>query len=177
MAGYKIQPSTFHPSNLQPSNLPTLTLYWHALAPLPVNYTVSVRARTAAGERLAQQDQWPVNNLLPTTLWRQGDYVTDEHTLEISPADHSHLDNFEIVVYQPKPAKLSAHPSPCPSPTMNKQQPSPQNLISPHPLIHNSQFTIHNSQFSSSFSSPPSCASINCPPCPPASTSMKPAAV
>jgi hypothetical protein len=95
LAGYKIQPSTF-----QPSNLPTFILYWHALAPLPVNYTISVRARTAAGELLAQQDHWPVNNLLPTTLWRQGDYVADEHTLEISPADYSRLDHFEVVVYQ-----------------------------------------------------------------------------
>ncbi|MBE7474885.1 MAG: hypothetical protein DPW09_07955 [Anaerolineae bacterium] len=105
LAGYKIQSSdqnspVSNPPTLQPSNLPLLILYWHALAPLPVNYTISVRARTAAGELLAQQDQWPVNNLLPTTLWRQGDYVADEHTLEISPADRSRLDHFEVVVYQ-----------------------------------------------------------------------------
>lgn len=94
LAGYKI---TNPKSKIQNSSL---TLYWHALAPLPVNYTVSVRVRATSGDLLAQQDQWPVNNLLPTTLWRQGDYVTDEHTLDISLADHTRLDHFEVVVYQ-----------------------------------------------------------------------------
>ncbi|MCK6624522.1 MAG: phospholipid carrier-dependent glycosyltransferase [Anaerolineae bacterium] len=94
LAGYKI---TNPKSKIQNSSL---TLYWHALAPLPVNYTVSVRVRATSGDLLAQQDQWPVNNLLPTTLWRQGDYVTDEHTLDISLADHTRPDHFEVVVYQ-----------------------------------------------------------------------------
>ncbi|MBI1879692.1 MAG: hypothetical protein HYR94_15970 [Chloroflexi bacterium] len=93
LAGYTLQSPT---PNLQS---PTLTLYWHALAPLLTNYTISVRARAADGRLLAQHDSWPVNGLLPTTLWRQGDYVIDTYTLDIPPASRTQLDHFEIVVY------------------------------------------------------------------------------
>lgn len=86
LAGYKIENSS-------------LTLFWHALAPLPVNYTISVRARAATERLLAQQDSWPVGGLLPTTLWRQGDYVTDKHTLDIPAGDPPQLHHFEVVVY------------------------------------------------------------------------------
>jgi hypothetical protein len=110
LAGYKIQPSTFQLSNLPSSDPPVLTLYWHALAPLPVNYTISVRARAAADELLAQQDSWPVNGLLPTTLWRQGDYVADEHILEILPAEYPSLDHFEVVVYQTETGETLGSP-------------------------------------------------------------------
>jgi 4-amino-4-deoxy-L-arabinose transferase-like glycosyltransferase len=77
-----------------------LTLYWHALAPLTTNYTVSIRARAAAGRLLAQHDSWPVNRLLPTSQWRQGDYVRDTYDLDIAPADRAQLHAFEVVVYQ-----------------------------------------------------------------------------
>ena len=40
-----------------------------------------------------------MNGLLPTTLWRQGDYVTDTYSLKISPADRVQLNHFEVVVY------------------------------------------------------------------------------
>jgi hypothetical protein len=86
LAGYKIQNTA-------------VTLYWHALAPLPVNYTISIRARAADERLLAQQDSQPVDGLLPTTLWRQGDYVADRHILEIPPADRPQLHHFEVVVY------------------------------------------------------------------------------
>ncbi len=77
----------------------SLTLYWHALAPLSTDYTVSVRAYAADGRRLAQQDQWPVDGLLPTSQWRQGDYVADTHLLEFAPADTPLVDRWEVVVY------------------------------------------------------------------------------
>jgi hypothetical protein len=75
----------------------SLTLYWHALAPLPVDYTISVRALDAAGQRLAQQDQPPVDGLLPTSQWRQGDYVADTHILPNIPFNQ--IARFEVVVY------------------------------------------------------------------------------
>jgi len=93
LAGYKIQNPKSKIQN------PALTLYWHALAPLPTNYTISVRASSVDGRLLAQQDSWPVGGLLPTTLWRQGDYVTDTYILEIPPADSTQLSHFEVVVY------------------------------------------------------------------------------
>lgn len=89
LAGYRIEDAS--PSDLR------LTLYWHALASLPINYTVSVRALDAAGKMLAQHDGWPAGGLLPTSLWRQGDYVSDTHLLETDPAAEVH--SFEVVVY------------------------------------------------------------------------------
>lgn len=93
LAGYEI--SKLHAKR---PNLP-ISLYWHALAPLTTDYTVSVRARAADGTLLAQQDSWPVEGLLPTSQWRQGDYVTDHHSLKISPEALPQLDHFEVVVY------------------------------------------------------------------------------
>jgi hypothetical protein len=91
LAGYKL-PGPPSP-NLQ------LTLYWHALAPLSLDYTVSVRARGVDGRLLGQADSWPVDGLLPTSLWRQGDYVADTHSLELSEADARQVREFEVVVY------------------------------------------------------------------------------
>jgi hypothetical protein len=93
LAGYQIQNSQLITENLQ------LTLYWHALAPLTTNYTVSVRARAADGRLLAQRDSWPVEGLLPTSQWRPGDYVADTHSLDPIPAGAAQVDHFEIVVY------------------------------------------------------------------------------
>jgi len=86
LAGY-----TFHNTEL--------TLYWHTLAPLPADYTISVRANAANGARLAQHDSWPLDGLLPTSQWRPGDYVADAHQLELSPAELAQLQQFEVVVY------------------------------------------------------------------------------
>ncbi len=93
LAGYKISNSQSKIQN------PSLVLYWQALKPISVNYTISVRLRAAGGRLLAQQDNWPVAGLLPTSQWRQGDYVADLHTLEIPESDIAPINNFEIVVY------------------------------------------------------------------------------
>ena len=77
----------------------SLTLFWHVLAPLKENYTISVRAHAADGRQLAQQDQWPVNGLLPTTQWRQGDTIADTHLLTFAPTDTPLLAWYEVVVY------------------------------------------------------------------------------
>jgi hypothetical protein len=98
LAGYRVSNSQAKRSSEETSNL-HLTLYWHALAPLTVNYTISVRARAADGRLLVQQDSWPVNGLLPTSQWRQGDYVADTHALDIPEVDHTQVDHFEVVVY------------------------------------------------------------------------------
>jgi hypothetical protein len=78
---------------------PRLTLYWHALAPLSADYTISIRARAADGRLLAQKDGWPVEGLLPTSQWQQGDYVVDTHTLELPLAAKEPPAHFELVVY------------------------------------------------------------------------------
>ncbi|MEW5960923.1 MAG: glycosyltransferase family 39 protein [Chloroflexota bacterium] len=101
LAGYKISNPTPLRAGDYSLQAPAsqLTLYWHALAPLTADYTVSVRARAAGGRLLAQQDSWPVDGLLPTSQWRQGDYVTDAHTLTLAESGLGQVNEFEIVVY------------------------------------------------------------------------------
>jgi hypothetical protein len=93
LAGYSLLPPDSSRQSWQ------INLYWHALAPIMEDYTVSVRARTVDGRLLAQQDSWPVEGLLPTSQWQPGDYVADFHSLEIPGADPQQVDEFEIVVY------------------------------------------------------------------------------
>ncbi len=93
LAGYKVGNLHSPASGLQ------ITLYWHALAPLTADYTVSVRVHAAGGQLLAQHDSWPADGLLPTSQWRQGDYVTDRHVLEFTEAELGQAGHIEIVVY------------------------------------------------------------------------------
>ncbi|RME79138.1 MAG: phospholipid carrier-dependent glycosyltransferase [Chloroflexi bacterium] len=92
LAGYRFDPASGE-------NPLRFTLYWHALAPIEANYAVSVRARAANGDLLAQRDSWPVDGLLPTSQWRQGDYVADPRTLDLPPEARARLHHLEIVVY------------------------------------------------------------------------------
>ena len=74
-----------------------VTLYWHALEPMSVDYTISVRLLAADSGRLAQHDGWPVDGLLPTSQWRPGDYVLDTHTLPVPAGAEVGL--VQVVVY------------------------------------------------------------------------------
>ena len=74
-----------------------ITLYWQALALMDKEYSISVRLLDEHGGWLAQQDGWPVNGLLPTTQFRVGDYVADEHRLEVETPDE--MAGVQVVVY------------------------------------------------------------------------------
>ena len=98
LAGYHLEPDG-----------PTwqVDLFWHALPLLAqdvgpcrevqvehlqttlcprIDYAVSLRLLNAAGEPVAQHDDWPAGGLLPTSQWQVDDYVQDRHILTL-PAD------------------------------------------------------------------------------------------
>ncbi|MDM8520740.1 phospholipid carrier-dependent glycosyltransferase [Anaerolineales bacterium HSG6] len=77
-----------------------LILYWHALTSLETDYTISVRVLSADGMRLVQHDSWPLQGLLPTSTWRQGDYVADVHLIGLSGSQLEQIAEFELVIYQ-----------------------------------------------------------------------------
>ena len=80
-----------------PDDETAVTLYWHALAPVEREYSISVRLLDVKGAWLAQQDGWPVNGLLPTTQFRTGDFVADEHRLALdAPGEMTAI---QVVVY------------------------------------------------------------------------------
>jgi hypothetical protein len=93
LAGYRVSNQEYPDSDI------SVVLYWHGLAPMSTDYVVSVRLVAADGTWLAQNDSWPANGLLPTSQWRQGDYVRDEHILTLprdsSPGQYA----LQIVVY------------------------------------------------------------------------------
>jgi hypothetical protein len=68
-----------------------LTLYWRSEAPLPLDYTVFVHLRDAAGQTVAQKDQPPLQGAYPTSLWDRGEIIADNLLI-------------------PMPAELSAGP-------------------------------------------------------------------
>jgi hypothetical protein len=72
-----------------------ISLYWEALHPLDTVYHSYVHLRDASGETVAQSDQQPGGVYYPTTLWRPGERLRDDHPLQI-PAD-APLDIYHIV--------------------------------------------------------------------------------
>ncbi len=64
-----------------------VTLYWQALAAMPVDYTVFVHLVDANGQLVAQHDGgpwWEVT--IPTSTWQPGEKLRDRHRLEL-PSD------------------------------------------------------------------------------------------
>jgi len=59
-----------------------LSLLWRAEAEIEMDYTVFVHL-THDEAILAQDDSFPAGGYYPTSLWRVGDIVSDEHTLAL----------------------------------------------------------------------------------------------
>jgi 4-amino-4-deoxy-L-arabinose transferase-like glycosyltransferase len=59
-----------------------LMLVWQAEGAAAVSYTVFAQLVTPDGRVIAQSDALPAGGARPTTGWRAGEYVSDEHTLQ-----------------------------------------------------------------------------------------------
>jgi 4-amino-4-deoxy-L-arabinose transferase-like glycosyltransferase len=93
LAAYQISKPEAPVSSLE------VVLYWHALAPMSTDYTVSVRLVAPDGTWAAQHDSWPAGGLLPTSQWRVGDYVRDAHSLALPASVASREYALQVVVY------------------------------------------------------------------------------
>jgi len=80
LAGYTLEPLT--PRIGQPI---TLTLVWKSLAPAKADYTVFTHLLEKDGIVRSQQDNAPLNNTYPTTLWLPGEFIVDVYTIRIPP--------------------------------------------------------------------------------------------
>lgn len=65
-----------------------LTLYWRARTSPDKSYSVFVHLTDQAGKLVTQADGIPAKWLRPTTTWREGEVIADEHTLSL-PSDLS----------------------------------------------------------------------------------------
>jgi hypothetical protein len=60
----------------------TLELYWQALEPIPVDYTVFVQVLGPDGSVVGQHDGVPANGTIPTTEWLAGEIIPDRHRID-----------------------------------------------------------------------------------------------
>ena len=74
------------PRSPQPGGSLQVALYWEALRPLEEQYHSFVHLRDGQGQVVAQSDRQPGGVHYPTSLWRPGEQLRDDHTLSI-PAD------------------------------------------------------------------------------------------
>ncbi len=61
-----------------------LTLVWKSVQPMSHPYTVFTQLLGPDNQVIAQQDNMPVQNSLPTTCWLPGEVVSDPYTLNIA---------------------------------------------------------------------------------------------
>jgi hypothetical protein len=76
---------TVEPERVKPGQSLRLTLYWHALASMPHDYTVFVHLRHPDGGNVAQADHRPLANFYPTTLWPIGETIRESSDLFLPP--------------------------------------------------------------------------------------------
>ena len=76
LIGYDVQPA-----KMSAGRPVTVTLYWQALHPLPDNYTTFVHLQDANGEKVGQDDHRPGGDYYPSSLWRPGETLQDEHRI------------------------------------------------------------------------------------------------
>lgn len=68
---------------LQPGDRLKVRLLWRALAEMDHDYTVFVHLKGPAGDFWGQHDGQPEGGRYPTSYWRSGDLVADEHELVV----------------------------------------------------------------------------------------------
>ncbi len=61
----------------------TLTLYWESLAQTPVDWSIFVHLRDAAGQTVAQKDGPAGGGQYPTSLWDAGETISDNLTVPL----------------------------------------------------------------------------------------------
>ncbi|NLF66229.1 MAG: hypothetical protein GX579_16685 [Chloroflexi bacterium] len=75
-----------------------LTLYWRALHPLSVEYSVGVHLVDELGRRYGQQDSFHPADY-PTTRWLPGEYARDVHRLALAPGTPPGRYSLLVTVY------------------------------------------------------------------------------
>ena len=61
----------------------SLILFWEALQEMPIDYTIFVHIRDAAGANIAQGDAQPLDGAYPTSQWQPGETIIDPHQVTL----------------------------------------------------------------------------------------------
>ncbi len=78
LIGYDLRPQS-----LGPDGELVVVLYWQPLRSLDADYTTFVHVIAADGAKIGQSDQRPGGIYYPTSLWRIGDILADEHRIRL----------------------------------------------------------------------------------------------
>ena len=82
--GQQVKLIGYDAGNAQAGQPLKLTLYWQTLREMESDYTVFIHLlEPSTGKIVAQADEQPVQQTYPTSLWKTGEVVSDEHTLNL----------------------------------------------------------------------------------------------
>ncbi len=93
------------PSVAAPERPLALTLYWRALAPIDVDYHVSVGLYDARGRRWSSLDGVPVGRLAPTGDWPLGQVLPDVWNLPVPRGTPPGAYSVQVTLYDPATGK------------------------------------------------------------------------
>jgi hypothetical protein len=79
LLGYELAPE-----RVKTANTLHLTLYWRALAPSKISYTVFTHLLDANSRVVAQKDSIPAESARPTTGWVNGEIIVDEYEIALN---------------------------------------------------------------------------------------------
>lgn len=87
---------------VKPGETLSLTLTWRALQEMTTDYTVFTHLLAPDGSMTGQLDRQPVQGRYPTTLWAEGEVITDTYAIPVSdlapPGEHL----LEVGMYVPE---------------------------------------------------------------------------
>ncbi len=87
-------------TSARPGETVHLTLYWQALQPMTVNYTVFAHIIGPNNSMHAQKDSWPQGGAAPTSGWHVGQRITDTYDLQIYQDTPPGAYDLEVGMYQ-----------------------------------------------------------------------------
>ncbi len=102
--GYTLETDT-----VQAGEVVSFTLYWQALQPMNISYSVFTHLLGPENQIVGQKDGPPRSGAYPTTLWQPGEVVADPYTILLSAATPPGRYPLEVGMYRLETGKrLSA---------------------------------------------------------------------
>ncbi|NLF01367.1 MAG: hypothetical protein GX601_10365, partial [Anaerolineales bacterium] len=101
LAGYSLDRRNAHPGETI-----SLTLYWRALAPMDVNYSVFAHILGAEDQVWGQDDGWPNHGDAPTSVWQTGDLTEDHRQLVVGLTTPPGFYDIEVGLYDAEGNRL-----------------------------------------------------------------------
>ena len=74
------------PDTVTPGSSLPVTFVWDTISAPDTDYSIFIHVFDASGQRVLQFDGPPANGTFPTSLWRAGDRVNDEHVMNLPVA-------------------------------------------------------------------------------------------